>query len=256
MGKNLLCCNLASYGNYRAAACAHLPMIGIRHIEFPCPPLAEVEKVRNEVSAAGLQLSSLLSRGVDISKDDYLVHAANNAKAARELGVKILFWSVKAGDVPLPAAYDRIRRVGDVGAAHGCVWSMETHPDLCENGDKVLATMEAVNHPAVRHNFDTGNVYYYNEGADAVAEFRKVLPHVASVHLKDTNGGFKAWHFPALGEGIVNFREIFRLANESGFFGPFTMELEGIQGESLTEESQKERVARSVRHLRALGLDL
>lgn len=256
MPKNLLACNLTSYGHNCAVACAHLPTIGVRHVEIPCPPPAEVDNVRKQFAAAGLQIISVLGRGVDIGKDDYLVTAANTAGAAQELGVKIIFWSVKAGELPLAEAHDRIRRVGDIGAAHGCVWSIETHPDLCENGDKTITTMQAVDHLAVWHNFDTANVYYYNEGADAVVEFKKVLPYVASVHLKETNGVFKAWHFPALGEGVVNFKEIFRLANEHGFYGPFTMELEGIQGESITAEQQKERVAASVRHLRGLGLDV
>src|SRR5207302_1865217 len=109
------------------------------------------------------------------------------------------------------------------------------HPDLAHNGEVALGTMRAIDHPNVRINYDTGNVYYYNEGVDGVAELRKILEYVGAVHLKDTSGGYRAWNFPALGQGVVNFPEIFRLLNGRGFYGPFTMELEGIQGETLDE---------------------
>ena len=57
-----------------------------------------------------------------------------------------------------------------------------------------------------------------------------------------------------LGEGIVDFPAVFRLLNERGFQGPFTMELEGIGGENLSEEQQQQRVAASVGYLRGHGL--
>ena len=82
----------------------------------------------------------------------------------------------------------------------------------------------------------------------------KVINYIGAVHLKDTNGGFREWYFPALGEGVVKFPEIFRILNTRGFYGPWTMELEGIQGETLTEEGAKERVASSVRYLRSIGV--
>jgi len=77
---------------------------------------------------------------------------------------------------------------------------------------------------------------------------------VRSVHLKDTNGGYRTWYFPALGDGVVDFAGVFHLLNDRGFYGPFTFELEGIQGESLTEAETRARVARSLDHLRSLRL--
>lgn len=88
---------------------------------------------------------------------------------------------------------------------------------------------------------------------DGIAELKKVLDYVGAMHLKETNGKFKTWHFPAFGEGIVNFKEVFRLLNERKFYGPFTMEIEGIEGENLTREQAEARVEKSVEHLRTLG---
>ena len=78
-----------------------------------------------------------------------------------------------------------------------------------------------------------------------------MLPWVVSVHLKDYSGtGPKQWAFPTLGKGHVNFREVFRLLEGRGFDGPATLEIEGVEGETLTESQMKERVEESVRHAR------
>ncbi len=114
--------------------------------------------------------------------------------------------------------------------------------------------MEHVAHPNVRVNWDTANVHYYNEGIDEIAELRKTLEFVGGVHLKDTNGGFHAWHFPVLGQGVVDYVAVFRILNEAGFHGPFTLELEGIEGVELDEEGSKAQVADSVAYLRRIGV--
>ena len=46
---------------------------------------------------------------------------------------------------------------------------------MAHNGDIALETMKAVDHPNIRINFDTGNVYYYNHDVTAVAEVQKII---------------------------------------------------------------------------------
>jgi len=116
-----------------------------------------------------------------------------------------------------------------------------------------LQTMQGVNHPNIRINFDTANIYYYNKGLNVIEEMKKVLSYIEGVHLKDTKGEYHTWYFPALGEGIVSFKELFQLLNERGFYGPFTMQIEGIQGETVTLEETYARMEKSVQHLRDLG---
>jgi len=110
-----------------------------------------------------------------------------------------------------------------------------------------------VNHRDVRINFDTANIYYYNEGVDVAEEMKKILEYIEGVHLKDSNGKPRTWHFPALGEGIVNFPIVRELLNNRGFFGPFTIEIEGIEGENLTLKQTLERMEKSVKHLKKCG---
>ena len=162
--------------------------------------------------------------------------------------------SVHAGDHDRNVIYERLRRIGENAAPLEIKVCMEMHLDLVHNGDVALETMQGINHPNVCINFDTDNVYFYNHNITAVGGLQKIINHVGAVHLKDTNGGYRAWHFPALGEGVVDFESVFQLLNNIGFHGPFSMELEGIKGEDLDEAGAQARVANSVNYLRSIGV--
>ena len=250
---NLLSCNLGSYRRYRDTAYAHLQKIGVKHVEIPAPNPEDADAVGEVLGYFGLQAATLIVRG-DLQDEGVADAFLPGLRAAEKMGVKVVFTSLKAGDLPLDAAYARLRKIGEAAASHGVIVALETHPDLCENAAVALRTVQAVNHPNLRINFDTANVCYYNEGVDVLAELRKIAPYVAAVHLKDTNGGYKAWHFPTLGEGIVNYREVFAIMNGVGMRGPFTMELEGIQGQTLNLKQQHASVTQSVAHLRSIGV--
>ena len=107
----------------------------------------------------------------------------------------------------------------------------------------------------VRLNFDTGNIAYYNRGADPCAELERVKHLVRNVHLKDNRGGYEDWYFPALGEaGGVDFVRVREILDGVGFAGPYTIEIEGIGGEAEPGlDARHDRIARSVVHLRACG---
>jgi sugar phosphate isomerase/epimerase len=250
---NLLACRPGSYGRHAHLAYAHLAELGVRHVEINIPQREKIAKTLGSLRAHGISVSSTAGT-LDIKNPDIARDFEQTARLTREMGARLVFVSVRADDLDRSIVYGRLRAVGDVCARHDVTVIMETHPDLITNGDTALRTMEGVHHPNIRVNWDTANIHFYNEGVDGVEEMKKVLPYISGVHLKDTNGGYRTWYFPALGEGVVRFAEVFRIMNARGFYGPWTMELEGIQGETLTEEGAKERVAASVRHLRGLGI--
>lgn len=250
---NLLACRPGSYGKHAHLAFAHLAEIGVHYVEMAIPAPDKIKATLEELGRHGISASSSQAN-LDIKNANIHKDFAQTCDLTRQLGAKLIFVSVHAGDMDRSLVYDRLRAVGETCARYDVSVIMETHPDLITNGDIARQTMEGVNHPNIRVNFDTANIYYYNEGIDGIEEMKKVLNYIGAIHLKDTNGGYRTWYFPALGEGIVNFAETFRVMNLRGFYGPFTMELEGIEGETLTEEGAKERVASSVRHLRNIGV--
>jgi len=251
MNANLLSCRPGSYQGFARGAYAHLAKIGVRYVEIPVPADIDAELAR--LSSLGLVVASLHGQ-CDLAAPDAVERFAPQVGVARKLGAKLIYLSVNVPEDRKPDGYERLRRMGDAAGAQGVTIVIETHPNLVTNGTVGRETMERVNHPNVRINWDTANVYYYNDGVDGIAEMKKLIEFIGAVHLKDTNGRPKTWHFPALGEGIVDFKEIFRLLNARGFNGPFTMEIEGVEGESLDRAATEDRVARSVDHLRRLGI--
>lgn len=250
---NLIACRIASYGKFQDLAWSHLPTIGIRHVEMPAPDPGEIDDTRKRLADHGLQASSLQGK-CQIAKPDVADDMRTQLYACSELGAKILFLSVKKGDTPEADAWDRMREIGELARVEGVTVVMETHPDLVTNGDVGRATMEAINHPNVRINYDTANVYYYNEGIDSVTEMNKLIEFVGAVHLKETDGGFKSWHFPALGKGMVDFPKVFQTLAARGFRGPYTLEIEGIAGIEWDEAAQLASIADSVAYLRTIGV--
>ena len=250
---SVIACNLASYGAFRDCSYAHLAEIGVRYVEISCPEPRQVDRVRKELDSYGLSASTLIIP-CQMDADDVVLRFAHYLDAAQALGTEIVFTSAKTAELEREYAYGRLQNIGDEAEKRGIVVALETHPDLVTNGEVGRETMAGVAHPNVRINFDTANVFYYNRDVTAEGELGVVADYVASVHLKDTDGGFESWHFPALGEGVVDFRACMDLLEQSGFSGPYTLELEGIQGEDLTEELARSRVEASLAHLRTIGL--
>lgn len=251
--KNVIACNLGSYRQFGANAYSHLAEIGLTNVEIGVPSSDSIGTVQAGLKEFGLTATSLLG-SCNVQSDTVVEDFQPTLNTAGEMGVKIIFVSISAGETDHGVVYDRLRSIGENAAPLDVKVCIETHPDMAHNGDIALETMKGVDHPNICINFDTGNVYYYNHDVTAVGEVNKILDHVGAVHLKDTNGGYRTWNFPTLGEGVVDYKAVFQAVNEVGFYGPFTMELEGIEGENLDEAGVKARVADSLQHLKDIGV--
>ena len=250
---NLIACRVASYGKFQDRAWSHLPEIGVTNVEVPVPEPNEQDALRKRLADHALTATSFQAR-CDITQADAVDAMQPQLEACAAFDVKICFVSIKAGDADRAVVWERLRAIGDVARDLNVTVAMETHPDLITNGTVAAETMAAIDHPNVKVNFDTANIHFYNENVTAVGELKKIIEQVAAVHLKDTNGQYKTWHFPALGAGVVDFPEIFRLLFERGFNGPYTMELEGIEGVELDEPGQLNYIADSVNYLNRIGV--
>ncbi len=225
-----------------------LQRLGVQGVEIGPPKPEDVDRLKAELSKHDLTALSI-GGSLDLVNEDGIDKFDPLLNGAVSMGAKIIFVSAHASkDIPGEVTYERLRKIGDKAAAHGVTVCMETHPILCHNGDESLKTMKGVNHPNIRLNFDTANIYYYNENIDTVVELKKVAEYVGAVHLKDTDGKPRSFDFPPLGEGIVDFPEVFRILNEIGFHGPFTFELESTKGEEMATALEK-----SVNYLRENG---
>ena len=156
--------------------------------------------------------------------------------------------------------YAMLRDVAAYGAQKNVRVALEIHGGIMANATEALRTMREVGHPNLGVNFDTGNILYYNEAFnadDAARELQALAKHVFHVHLKDIiRGKTKAEHkLPRLGLGEVNFRRVFDILHETGFFGPFSFEVETFHGATKSDDIRDylNDLLASIEHLRSLG---
>ena len=250
--RNRLACRLASYREFQHAAWRHLPTIGFKYVFMNVPPAAEVDALKQQLATHGLAVA-VIRGDADLSQAESVDHLAGQLATCEELGVKYMFLSPKHPEVSKRVACERLRQVGEIARKHGVVVALETHPDLGTNGDVHLETMKEINHPNIRVNFDVANITYYNQGTDAATELRKIIDYVATVELKDHNGQYKTWNFPALGQGVVDIPAVLRILQEHSYQGPITIEVEGIEGVPWDECQTKKAIAESAAYVRSLG---
>ncbi|MHB0878480.1 MAG: sugar phosphate isomerase/epimerase family protein [Anaerolineae bacterium] len=252
------------------AAVAHAASIGISHLEVALKPhgghlvvpseviLTEQstpEQIRDgmaRLQQAGLRCSSA-NIGADVSTEEGRRIVKARIDIAAQLGCRWLVGSLGHADDKRDL-YDGVIEVADYAKERGLPLTLETHPPLVTNADEALATLKDLRHDNVSINWDTGNIYYYNEGIDGEDELRKIAPYVGHVHLKDSHKGYREWFFPALGGGNIDLAQVRRILADAGFQGPYSIEIEGVAGESpVTLEQRQENLRRSVQHLRSLG---
>jgi L-ribulose-5-phosphate 3-epimerase len=206
----------------------------------------------------GVAISGCNVGGADIRTRDGLELTQRRIRfAARWFKVAVC---ISGAGQPADAAERRtvvehLRLMGDTAGELGVTLALETHKGPTQNAAAMLSLMDDVNHPNVRLNFDTGNIAYYNRGADPCAELDQVKHLVRNVHVKDNRGGFEDWYFPALGDGgSVDFRRVREILDGVRFTGSYTIEIEGIGDEPEPGlEGRHERVRRSVEQLRSCG---
>lgn len=229
--------------------------LGIKYLEVSIKPDETPDDVARLLEPHGLQVSTIGPGACPLNDDDALMRTiVRGIEFARRLGGFGFFVSMKAQERPRDEVIALLRHIGDMVADEGLFLAMETHPDMCENGAKAAEALGAIDHPAIGWNYDTANIYYYNEHVNGVEELRKAARFVRSVHAKDTPGGFKDPNFPNLGEGIVDFPGVAAVLAEVGFTGPWTMELEGVAGKADSVDQMEHNVRTCASHLRQLGI--
>ena len=112
-------------------------------------------------------------------------------------------------------------------AADGLLLIIEPEPICwCDNGRATSELIRRVGSPALRINYDPGNVAWL-ENRDPLDELEVVAPLIANMHVKDLKPlirgpGFPEWA-PA-GEGMIDYAAHFRFLSEFGYNGPVSLE--------------------------------
>ncbi len=153
----------------------------------------------------------------------------------RRLGLSIM--TAHAGFIPEQNSPDRgpfldcLKKALDIAAAEEVTLSFETGQETAE---LLRATLDELNHPNAKVNFDPANMYLYNKG-DPIEAVKILGGDIVHVHAKDARPpatpGQWGEEVP-LGEGQVDFPAFLKALDEIGYQGPLAIEREvGTQEE-------------------------
>lgn len=249
---NIISCRTGVLGSVDTAF-QRFPDAGVLHAEVAPPADGDYETLAAKARQHGVTIATLATQ-LNLETDEATAAFRAVIDGAAAIGVPKIFVSAKAGEeTPRPVALGRLRDTAAYATERTVTVCLETHPPFGTNGDIARATITEVGHPGLRYNFDTANVYYYNEGTDTIAELRKVVDLVGSVHLKDTDGGFRSGNFPPVGQGVVDFPGVFEMLSAKGFVGPYTLEIEGALVRDLDEDGRVAFLLDCVNYLRSIG---
>ena len=263
MTKHKISIKPPSYGPHAMIAYEHVQEVGIQYLEVEVPGNPALLKDMLADKDLDFKIGSFV---FSIETDDPTVvdRFKQACEICKDFEFEFFFCSTKTKGKykkMREPGYAVLRQLGEIAQQYGKFLSLETHPPFCVNADEMLKTMKGVNHPAVKINFDTANIYYYNklQPGEGITEMEKVIDYIGSMHLKETNGKYKTWFFPALGAegGIVDYKKIYDILDKAGFDGISTLEIEGtkkVPMKSLNMEQAKDVVAKSMEHLRSLDV--
>ncbi len=108
---------------------------------------------------------------------------------------------------------------------------------LMNSISKALGYAHYLNNPWFQLYPDIGNLSAWDN--DVQMELQAGIGHIVAVHIKDTRPGvFKNVPF---GTGVVDFERCFRTLRESGYSGPYLIEMWSETAENPVEEVSKAR---------------
>jgi L-ribulose-5-phosphate 3-epimerase len=134
-----------------------------------------------------------------------------------------------------PAMLDTLAQAGQLAQEKGITLAFETGQ---ESAELLRRTLDDLNAPNLKVNFDPANMLLYDMG-DPIRAVELLGPDIRSVHVKDarrpTTPGQWGEEVP-LGQGEVNIRRFVQALMDVGYTGPLVVEREvGDQADRLRD---------------------
>jgi L-ribulose-5-phosphate 3-epimerase len=146
--------------------------------------------------------------------------------------------------------YEEISLLGEYASGKHINIFLEIHDSWFCNGKAADKIIKKIGLKNIKINYDTANVIYYGDTRPE-NDIKYTLPNLGHVHLKDKRGGYKIYDFPALGEGEIDFKDIFKTLKN--YDGPMCVEIE-LDGSKHSLDELDEAVKKSFDFLKGFGL--
>jgi len=147
-------------------------------------------------------------------------------------------------------AADAYQQVGAVAAQAGVLLTLEVHMNtIHDTAASAAVLLDRIASPAVRANFDPGNMYGTRSAEPALEAIQILGERIAYVHVKNARRVSYLpvgvdYHFD-LASGDLDYFAIIRAVHQGGFRGPYSIEYSGAGDRSVPSRDD-------VRYLRAL----
>jgi sugar phosphate isomerase/epimerase len=230
--------------------------IGCTHVELMCGDIwpdhaleagsAELQqaaaRVRGEVEAHGLKVSAF-GAGNDFVQPDTesiereVARMRRACEITRALGEDTVVRS--EGGAPKDSVaeseqwnsmYECFTRCEPFLDELGVSLAVDNHGLITNDGDKLAALLDRINHPRIGWNMDTMNFRWLGNSLEDCNRFYKTLaPRALHVHFKDGFGSRAEYKGAALGEGEINLQYALQQLKAAGYDGVYTAEYEGSE---------------------------
>jgi sugar phosphate isomerase/epimerase len=217
----------------------------------------DLDRLRGVLDAHGLRVASCDVSSGACGDPGWCERFVRKLDVARSLGVARV--TCDAGAEDDPAAWDAFvaawRRAGDACGERGLTVCLRTGPGPCGHHRGMETTLRAVDHPAVRLDFDTGWYACLNGESSVETGLARVCHRVGHAVLRDATGAWGERHFPELGcGGAVDFLRVLQLLRPCGFEGPYAVATPGTFGaRASTYDECVRRLRASRTYLARLG---
>jgi sugar phosphate isomerase/epimerase len=150
----------------------------------------------------------------------------------------------EAGDPDRKPFLDTLAKLSDLAKGKGVTVAFETGQ---ETADLLRRTLDELQCPNLKVNFDPANMLLYDKG-DPLRAVEILGPDIRSVHVKDANRPTVpgAWGEEVpLGQGQVNIRQWVQTLKKVGYRGPLC-----IEREAGNQEQRFADIAHGIRYLK------
>lgn len=175
---------------------------------------ANARRIRDLLAEVGLS-SLALSAQMDLTEAEAVHNFTRRLHFAQLVGARIVI--TNAGPPARRLIFDEhMRELADVAQSLGMIIALENPGDgrasIVNDGATGAAVIEQINSPAVRLNYDFGNVISHFAGrVRPEDDYKAALPYAAYLHIKDVQTGDdpeRRWFFPAVGAGEIDYAAI------------------------------------------------